>query len=48
VVLGEVGARTGRGRQGTDGQATVNVGGVPEEESQDLAARVSAGTGDGH
>ena len=48
VVLGERGARTCRGGQRTDGQPTVGIGGMTEQQPQDLAARVSAGTGHRH
>ena len=42
--------RPGAGRRGqrTDGQPAVGVGGVPEQQTQDLSARITTGTGDGH
>ena len=48
VVLAERGACTRRGGQRADGQPAVGVGGVPEQQPQDLAARISAGTGHRH
>jgi hypothetical protein len=48
MMFGERAAGTGRGGERTDGQPPVRIRGVPEQQAQDLAARVSTGTGDGY
>ena len=48
MVFGERGARAGRGGQRADGQPTVGVGGMPEQQPQDLSTRITAGTGHRH
>ena len=48
VVLSEGGACAGGGGQRADGQPPVGVGGVAEQQPQDLPTRISAGTGHGH
>ena len=48
MVLGERAARTGRGGQRADGQAAVGVRRMTEQQPQDLAARIPAGTGHRH
>ena len=45
MVFSERCARAGGGGQRADRQPPVVVGGVPEQQPQDLAARVAAGTG---
>ena len=47
-MLGERGARAGRGGERADGQPAVRIGRMPEQQPQDLAAGVAAGTGNRH
>ena len=48
VVFGERRARAGGRGERADGQPSVGVGGVAEQQPQDLSTRISAGTGHGH
>ena len=48
MVFGERGARAGGGGQRADGQPTVGVGGMAEQQPQDLPAGITAGTGHRH
>ncbi len=47
VVFDELGARAGRRGQRSDGQPAVGVRGMAEQQPQDLAAGIPAGTGYG-
>jgi hypothetical protein len=48
MVLAEHAASTGGGGHRTDREAAVGVGGMPEQQAQDLAACVAAGAGNRH
>ena len=45
-MFGERGARAGRRGQRADGQPSVGIGRVAEQQPQDLSAGITAGTGD--
>ena len=48
MVLAERAAGAGRGGQRADGEPAVGVGRMPEQQPQDLTARIAAGTGNRH
>src|SRR3546814_14752677 len=48
VMLAEAAARAGGAGECPDGQAPVRIGGMAEQQSEDLAAGVPPGPGDGY